>query len=204
MNWEVKHGETLKLTASWIYIEYFEGLTCREAHTLLKWTYPISCLKFNEFNGIKHVKVLKHHVPKRSAGSRAKGLLGGFGGMMKGGLAALTGDRYAKVAKARQVMANSSDPDRYEWNVNALMTFGQINKPYHCLYFEGYFCCSFGHDHFGMITLAYSRGCYLSRLIIVHFWFACDLLDTSNSQVDTVSGPRFSTSVRIQYPIFWS
>ena len=53
-------------------------------------------------------------------------MLGGFGGMMKGGLAALTGDRYAKVAKARQVMANSADPDRYEWNANALMTFGQI------------------------------------------------------------------------------
>lgn len=125
-------------------------------------------------------------------------MLGGFGGMMKGGLAALTGDRYAKVAKARQVMANSADPDRYEWNVNALMTFGQ-NQEAISLPLSDIFAAALV-----MITLAYSRGCYLSRLSIVYFSFACDLLDTSNSQVDTVSGPRFSTSVRIQYPIFLS
>ncbi len=41
----VKHGETLKLTASWICKKYFEGLIFREAHTLLKWTSLISYLK---------------------------------------------------------------------------------------------------------------------------------------------------------------
>jgi len=51
---------------------------------------------------IAHVE-LTNVRKQRSAGSRAKGLLGGFGGMMKGGLAALTGERYAKVAKGGEI-----------------------------------------------------------------------------------------------------